>query len=103
MHLKHHIYSEIAELPVDEFNIKMREIMANTKEGKSIVKEIANRIKQELNEEEYLEAMNEISSHEKTGSDSQGFDLDELINGTSNDNSDDDTDNQEGFDIGELF
>ncbi len=47
--LKHHIYSELAALPVDEFNVKMREIMANTKEGKSIVKEIANRVKEELN------------------------------------------------------
>ena len=38
--LKHHVYSELAALPVREFNIKMREIMGGTKEGKNIVKNI---------------------------------------------------------------
>lgn len=102
--LKHHIYSELAALPVDEFNVKMREIMANTKEGKSIVKEIANRVKEELNEEEFAQAMNEISSYNEENSDDnsdkQGFDFEELMGGEDSDDSDDDDD---GFTFDELF
>jgi ribosomal protein L31E len=102
--LKHHIYSELAALPVDEFNVKMREIMANTKEGKSIVKEIANRVKEELNEEEFAQAMNEISSYNEENSDDnsdkQGFDFEELMGGEDGDDSDDDDD---GFTFDELF
>ena len=102
--LKHHIYSELAALPVDEFNVKMREIMANTKEGKSIVKEIANRVKEELNEEEFAQAMNEISSYNEENSvnksDKQGFDFEELMGGEDSDDSDDDDD---GFTFDELF
>jgi len=102
--LKHHIYSELAALPVDEFNVKMREIMANTKEGKSIVKEIANRVKEELNEEEFAQAMNEISSYNEgnsdDNSDKQGFDFEELMGGEDGDDSDDDDD---GFTFDDLF
>jgi hypothetical protein len=105
--LKHHIYSELAALSVDEFNVKMREIMANTTEGKSIVKEIANRVREELNEEEYNQAMNEISIYEKEDSDDDsngdGFDFEELMRGGDTDESDDDSDENEGFDFGELF
>ena len=105
--LKHHIYSELAALPVDEFNVKMREIMANTTEGKSIVKEIATRVREELNEEEYAQAMNEISSYEKENSDdysdSYGFNFEELMGGYETNESDDDSDIDEGFNFDELF
>jgi hypothetical protein len=40
--LKHHIYSELVALPVNEFNSTMREIMAGTKSGKAIIKDIVN-------------------------------------------------------------
>lgn len=105
--LKHHIYSELAALPVDEFNVKMREIMANTKEGKKIVKEIANRVREELTEEEYHEAMNEINKNNSEtsdgNSDSKGFDFEELMGNNNGDVSDGDSDDDEGFDIEELF
>ena len=42
--LKHHIYSEVAALPVDEFNVKLREILAGTNEGKKIIKDIVTRL-----------------------------------------------------------
>ena len=110
-HLKHHIYSELAALPVDEFNVKMREIMANTKEGKSIIKGIAEEVKSSLKEDEYNEAMNEISSYEEKNSDDdsddEGFDFEELmgINGgdDSEGHSSDENDTEDGFDFDELF
>lgn len=62
---KHHIYTELVSLPVREFNIKMREIMAGTEEGKKIVKEIADSVKSELKEDEFTDAMNEINSFDE--------------------------------------
>lgn len=55
--LKHHIYSELVTLPVAEFNIQMKEIMAGTKKGKKIVKDLSNKINHELHEDEFNEAM----------------------------------------------
>jgi hypothetical protein len=106
--LKHHIYSEMAALPVDEFNIKMREVMAGTKEGKDIIKGIVKEIRNGLQEDEFNEAMNEISSFNGDdsedisdgNSDDEGFDFDELMGLKGDDNSDDDS---EGFEFGELF
>jgi len=110
-HLKHHIYSELAALPVDEFNMKMREVMANTTEGKKVIKDIVNEVNSSLKEEEFNEAMNEISSYNEENSagysDNEGFDFEELMGGTkigdSDGYSDDEDDTEEGFDFDELF
>lgn len=64
--LKHHIYTELASLPVREFNVKMREIMAGTKEGKKIVKEIVKSVKKDFAEDEFNEAMQEVNDKSKT-------------------------------------
>lgn len=56
-HLKHHLYSEICALPVDEFNETMKEIMSGTKKGKTIVKKIMHEIKQDLIVDSYEEKM----------------------------------------------
>ena len=110
-HLKHHIYSEMAALPVDEFNVKMREVMANTAEGKKVIKDIVNEVNGSLREEEFNEAMTEISSHNEKNygddSDNQGFDFEELMGGTkigdSDGYSDDEGNTEDGFDFDELF
>ena len=110
-HLKHHIYSELAALPVDEFNVKMREVMANTTEGKKVIKDIVNEVNGALKEEEFNEAMNEISSYNEENSadnsDGESFDFEELMGGTdigdSDDYSDDENDTKDGFDFDELF
>ena len=90
-HLKHHVYSELAALPVREFNVKMREIMAGTQEGKNIVKNIVNEVKECIMEEEYNESMAETQTED-------GFSFDDLIKGDDDDNLKDD-----GFDFDELF
>lgn len=99
--LKHHIYSELAALPVREFNVKMREIMAGTKEGKKIITDIVNDVKAGLKDDEFNEAMNEVSKknsevQDTPDEDKQGFGYDELFGG----NSDEDTD---GYDFEDLF
>lgn len=55
--LKHHVYSELAKLPAKEFHSQMREIMAGTKLGKKIVKKIIDEVKQDIQLDEYNEAM----------------------------------------------
>lgn len=68
--LKHNIYSELAALPVEDFNYKMREIMANTKSGQAIVNEIIDGIKSRIQEDEYRDEIGD--------DDSDGFSLNDL-------------------------
>ena len=58
--LKHHIYSELASLPAKEFHNKMKEIISGTKLGKKIVKEIVDNVKNDMKEEDYQVALNEL-------------------------------------------
>lgn len=106
--LKHHIYSELAALPVREFNVKMREIMAGTKEGKKIISDIVEDIKHGLQEDEFNEAMSEVTGNSDGNSDganpSQTFDFKELFGGDGGGNSDDDSDgDSDGISFDELF
>lgn len=102
--LKHHIYSEIAALPVDEFNTKMREIMANTTEGKQIISDLVLEIKKDLDEDEFNDAMTEIYSNDEEINDeetnetedisSDTFNFEDLMGGPNE---------NEGFDLDELM
>ena len=80
----------------------MREIMANTKEGKDIIKEIVEDVKVGLQEDEFNEAMTEVAGTQEdvnTSSDNQTFNFDELLgDGDSEDNTEED-----GFNFEELF
>lgn len=98
-HLKHHIYTELASLPVLEFNRKMKEIMAGTKEGKKIISGITEEIKRSLQEEEFNEAMNEMSTKNDTTPETDGFDINELLGGSEPDKPDE----SDGFDFDELM
>jgi ribosomal protein L31E len=106
-HMKHHIYSEMAALPVDEFNVKMREVMANTNEGKKIIKDIVNEVSSDIKTEEFNEAINKSAKYnDEEASNDLGFDFDELMGGTTIDNTDsygNNEDQEDGFDIDELF
>ena len=71
-HLKHHVYSELASLPAREFHTQMKEIMAGTKEGKRIVKNIIETVKQDLQQDEYRIALDELG----IGDDHNEYDID---------------------------
>jgi len=66
--LKHHVFTEVAKLPSNEFNITMKEVLANTKRGKEIMSEIVENIKSEIKDDEFNEAMGD-----------NFFDIDELF------------------------
>lgn len=103
-HLKHHIYTELAALPVREFNVKMREIMAGTKEGKKIISDIVTEVKNGLKEDEFNEAMQEVAGKDSDDSkSSQSFDFKELFGGSDSKDSDDDSDDSEGYGFEDLF
>jgi hypothetical protein len=76
-HLKHQLYMELASMPVKEFNENMREILAGTNKGKKVVKEIMDSVKQELQEEEFDNAMNELNTREEK----DFYSLDEIMFG----------------------
>lgn len=101
-HLKHHIYTELAALPVKEFNHKMREIMGGTKDGKQIVKEIAEEVKSGLQEDEFNEAMNEDMGSD-VEPEEEGFSLEDLLGGETPDDSDEENDDDGGWDFEQLF
>lgn len=63
-HLKHHIFQEIVSLPVKEFNLSMREIMAETKEGKKIIMDACKRIKEDMIEDNLSDSLTQIDSDE---------------------------------------
>lgn len=59
--LKHHVYSDLASLPANEFHKQMKEIMAGTKRGNKIVEDIIHSVKRDLQEEEFNKAINEMN------------------------------------------
>lgn len=93
--LKHHVWSELVELPVKEFNMKMKEIMAGTKEGKKIIQNLVDEIKNDLGHDDFEQAMNAVDSEAIESVDS--FDWNELMG-------DDEDEGEDGYDdIDELF
>lgn len=71
--LKHHIYSDLAKLPAKEFHGNMREILAGTKKGKKIIKDIVDAVRKDIQLDEYDEAM---GGHEEEDDD---FDIEEFL------------------------
>jgi uncharacterized protein YutD len=94
-HLKHQLYMELASMPVKEFNENMREILAGTNKGKKVVKEIMDSVKQELKEEEFDNAMNELNTREEK----DFYSLDEIMFGDDIELDEDD----DVFDSDDLF
>jgi hypothetical protein len=81
--LKHHIFSEISELPVPEFNKVMREIMAGTKSGKDVVSKMAKQIKEDISNDDYLMELDrkkeeEFRRNTYSSDDLDGIDLSDL-------------------------
>jgi hypothetical protein len=93
--LKHHLYMELASMPVKEFNENIREILAGTNKGKKIVKEIMDGVKKELKEEEFNNAIEELNSQE----DKNYYTLDEIMFGNDIELDEDDDDVFESDDL----
>lgn len=97
--LKHHIYADLAALPVNEFNHKMREIMCGSKDGKQLIKSMVTEIRNGLQEDDYNEAMGtigekEVVEPEVEDIDDETFTLDDFLGPEGEDDT---------FDFDELF
>ena len=77
--LKHHVYSELAALPAKEFHIKMKEILAGTKEGKKIIKDIIDIVKQDLQHDEYSKALSDLGIEDPENIDENEDDIEEYL------------------------
>lgn len=55
--LKHHVYADVAAMEPSEFNMTMKEIIANTKRGQHLVSEMIKNIKKEIEEDDFNKAM----------------------------------------------
>jgi len=62
--LKHHVYCELASLPAIEFHKQIREIISGAKLGKKIVKEIIYSVKDDIKQDEYRKALNQLGISE---------------------------------------
>jgi hypothetical protein len=104
--LKHHIFTELCALPVKEFNHTMREVMANTKEGKKIISNIVKEIKEGLKDDEFNEAIGSVNGINIGGAeedvDDEGFDIDELFGSGDSEKPDEESDD-DGFNLEDLL
>jgi hypothetical protein len=55
--LKHHVYADLSSLPPKEYYSVMKEIMGGTKKGKAIIEGSIKTIKDELQQDDYLESI----------------------------------------------
>lgn len=76
--LKHHIYQEVISLPVKEFNLAMREIMSGTKEGKKIISDACQRVKDDIANDDFNIAMEGIVSEAPDSDTLRLDDIDDL-------------------------
>ena len=74
--LKHHVYAELAALPAKEFHKQMREILAGTKLGEKIIKEMIATIKRDLQNDEFNEALNGLGGVDE---EDDGFDIEPFL------------------------
>lgn len=57
--LKHYLYGDLVQLPVEEFNECMKEVMAGTKRGKEMINEMLTEIKKDLQRNDFDRTMDE--------------------------------------------
>lgn len=100
--LKHLIYTDLISLPVREFNREMKEIMAGTKTGRKIVKDIADGIKSDMQSEELNELFPDLGMSEndieEEGGTEVGFNWGEIEDSLKDDQDKDD----DGFNWDEI-
>lgn len=74
-HLKHHIFCDLVELPVDEFIEKMSEIIGGTKRGKKIINDIVYNIKQDIKRDDVEDSFYELEQEDEDDIDLNNFDF----------------------------
>jgi len=76
---KHNVYSELASLPIEEFNHNMREIMAGTSEGKEIISRLVEETKSRIKDDEYRDEIGDDDSNGFSLNDLDDIDINDLL------------------------
>ena len=93
---------EIVLLPVAKFNRIMREIMLGSDEAELYIKNIVDKIKKEIKDDEYNEAIDSFSNNDSRDSDT--FDVDDFLADALNDDGLDEDDlDDDSFNFDELL
>jgi hypothetical protein len=75
-HLKHHIFCDLVEMPVEDFNTNMREIIGGTTKGKRIINNIVHKIKEDIKYDDIEHSLYDIDDDgEDDGIDLNNFDF----------------------------
>lgn len=74
-HLKHHIFCDLVELPVDEFIDQMSEIIGSTAKGKRIINNIVYKIKEEIKRDDIEDSLYNLDNDDDDDIDLNNFDF----------------------------
>lgn len=77
--LKHHVFAELAALPAKEFHKQMKEIMAGTKQGSTIIKKIIDDVKRDIQGDEFNQALGELEGDDEPVDEQDGFDIEPFL------------------------
>ena len=80
--VKNHLYSEIIQMPAKQFLDFMKEIQSGSDKGKQMMVNLAEKIKEDIQKDEYEEATGEYDEEEEPKYETPGFE------GTMDDDSD---------------
>lgn len=62
--IKHYLYYEIAQMPVDEFHDFMRELLSGSQRGKQMLTDLANDVQRDIRERESQKALGDYGDDE---------------------------------------
>jgi len=62
--IKHYLYYEIAQMPVDEFHDFMRELLSGSQRGKQMLADLANDVQRDIRERESQKALGDYGDDE---------------------------------------
>lgn len=65
--LKHHVYTELVQLPAEEFHTSFREVLMGSRKGKEIINEFLETIKDDLRDDEFDNVVERISDDDYLG------------------------------------
>ena len=80
--VKNHLYTEIIQMPAKEFLSFMKEVQSGSEKGKQMMVNLAKKIRDEIQQDDYEEATGEYGDDEEVGtlpSPSEEIDIDDLF------------------------
>ena len=77
--IKHFLYYEIAQMPVGEFHVFMRELLSGSNKGKQMLTDLANDIQKDIKDKESKQAMSDYGFGDDEDDDIDDIDISDLF------------------------